>query len=123
METPLFQNVRGFNYSDFDRMKTMIANHEKEETELQVRRKMVMELQARQANGESESSQVVAMVEGMKRNYEMMMKSLAEAQRAKEEEFEGATLRLKKQINDLEEENLRLSMRVAALTSACWVWE
>ena len=82
METPLFQNVRGFNYSDFDRMKTMIANHEKEkrqmqerfdrkleeakeETELQVRRKMVMELQARQANGESESSQVVAMVEGM----------------------------------------------------------
>ena len=134
METPLFQNVRGFNYSDFDRMKTMIANHEKEkrqmqerfdrklETELQVRRKMVMELQARQANGESESSQVVAMVEGMKRNYEMMMKSLAEAQRAKEEEFEGATLRLKKQINDLEEENLRLSMRVAALTSACEVW-
>ena len=100
METPLFQNVRGFNYSDFDRMKTMIANHEKEkrqmqerfdrkleeakeETELQVRRKMVMELQARQANGESESSQVVAMVEGMKRNYEMMMKRRRRSSRAR----------------------------------------
>ena len=37
METPLFQNVRGFNYSDFDRMKTMIANHEKEKRQMQER--------------------------------------------------------------------------------------
>lgn len=127
------------NISEVERMKALIRQYEKEkqeseaklqraleevkeETELQVRRKMVVELQERQASGENEKSQMMGLIEGMKRNYEMILKGMKEKQKTKEEEFEDEVLRLKRQISDLEDDNLSLSLRLTAITSIPERW-
>lgn len=94
----------------------------REETELQVRRKMVAELQERQVSGEMENGQVMTMIEGIKRNYEVILKGMEDGKKAKEEELEDMEIRLKQQIADLEEENHRLSLKLTAITGTTRRW-
>lgn len=139
METPMTQNMRGIPISEVERMRKQIRKYEeekrqseaklqrqleevREETELQVRRKMVAELQERQVSGEMENGQVMTMIEGIKRNYEVILKGMEDGKKAKEEELEDMEIRLKQQIADLEEENHRLSLKLTAITGTTWRW-
>ena len=139
METPMTQNMRGIPMSEVERMRKQIRKYEeekrqseaklqrqleevREETELQVRRKMVAELQERQVSGEMENGQVMTMIEGIKRNYEVILKGMEDGKKAKEEELEDMEIRLKQQIADLEEENHRLSLKLTAITGTTRRW-
>lgn len=87
-----------------------------EATEIQVRQEIVQEIQRRQQNGESENSQITALIESMKSQYVLMEEQLKERNKAVIEDYQRTIQEMQNQLYDIEEENTSLSDQLSILS-------
>lgn len=87
-----------------------------EATEIQVRQEIVQEIQRRQQNGESENSQITALIESMKSQYVLMEEQLKERNKMMIEEYQRTIQEMQNQLYDIEEENTTLSDQLSILS-------
>lgn len=124
---------RAYNAADVERMKRLLREKDQEltrlreeqaallaaqleEKEYQVRREMAAEIKSRLARGEGEEGQVEAMLEALKKSYDLMAEQLRAQMEAMRQEKEIAVLELRRQLAELDEENSQLQYKVAFLT-------
>lgn len=99
------------------------SNHEAElkeammKTEIQVRHDIVKEIQERHLNGEREDDEVMKMVEKMNESFRTMEKEMRDREAARDKEYEERIDELKRQKDDVEADNIRLSRIIAAMKS------
>lgn len=105
--------------TDYDQLK---SNYDRdlqaavEATEIQVRQEIVQEIQRRQQNGESENSQIAALIESMKSQYVLMEEQLKERNKVMIEEYQRTIQEMQNQLYDIEEENTTLSDQLSILS-------
>lgn len=105
--------------TDYDQLKN---NYDRdlqaavEATEIQVRQEIVQEIQRRQQNGESENSQITALIESMKSQYVLMEEQLKERNKAVIEDYQRTIQEMQNQLYDIEEENTSLSDQLSILS-------
>lgn len=105
--------------TDYDQLK---SNYDRdlqaavEATEIQVRQEIVQEIQRRQQNGESENSQITALIESMKSQYVLMEEQLKERNKVMIEEYQRTIQEMQNQLYDIEEENTTLSDQLSILS-------
>lgn len=108
------------------KIQTMESSHEAElneavvRTEIEVRRAIVGEMRERRLNGEREDDEVMRLVEKMNESSRLMEKEMRDREAARYKEYEERIDELKRQKDDVEADNIRLSRIIAALKGGSW---
>ena len=87
-----------------------------EQTESEVRTKIVKEIMNRRLTGENDDSVIKTQLESMKKQYALMEQQLKEYYVSKEKDLSTQIQDLRKQINDVEDENHRLALMLSSIT-------
>ena len=87
-----------------------------EQTESEARTKMVKEIMNRRLTGENDDSVIKTQLESMKKQYALMEQQLKEYYVSKEKDLSTQIQDLRKQINDVEDENHRLALMLSSIT-------
>lgn len=87
-----------------------------EQTESEARTKMVKEIMNRRLTGENDDSVIKTQLESMKKQYALMEQQLKEYYISKEKDLSTQIQDLRKQINDVEDENHRLALMLSSIT-------
>lgn len=124
--------MRGFSITEYERLKKVVAEQERKilamesnreaelneavvRTEIEVRRAIVGEMRERRLNGEREDDEVMRLVEKMNESSRLMEKEMRDREAARNKEYEERIDELKRQKDDVEADNIRLSRIIAAL--------
>ena len=87
-----------------------------EQTESEARTKIVKEIMNRRLAGENDDSVINTQLESMKKQYALMEQQLKEYYVSKEKDLSTQIQDLRKQINDVEDENHRLALMLSSIT-------
>ena len=87
-----------------------------EQTESEARTKIVKEIMNRRLTGENDDSVINTQLESMKKQYALMEQQLKEYYVSKEKDLSTQIQDLRKQINDVEDENHRLALMLSSIT-------
>lgn len=87
-----------------------------EQTESEARTKIVKEIMNRRLTGENDDSVIKTQLESMKKQYALMEQQLKEYYVSKEKDLLTQIQDLRKQINDVEDENHRLALMLSSIT-------
>ena len=87
-----------------------------EQTESEARTKIVKEIMNRRLTGENDDSVIKTQLESMKKQYALMEQQLKEYYVSKEKDLLTQNQDLRKQINDVEDENHRLALMLSSIT-------
>lgn len=87
-----------------------------EQTESEARTKIVKEIMNRRLTGENDDSVIKTQLESMKKQYALMEQQLKEYYISKEKDLSTQIQDLRKQINDVEDENHRLALMLSSIT-------
>lgn len=87
-----------------------------EQTESEERTKIVKEIMNRRLTGENDDSVIKTQLESMKKQYALMEQQLKEYYLSKEKDLSTQIQDLRKQINDVEDENHRLALMLSSIT-------
>ena len=87
-----------------------------EQTESEARTKIVKEIMNRRLAGENDDSVIKTQLESMKKQYALMEQQLKEYYLSKEKDLSTQIQDLRKQINDVEDENHRLALMLSSIT-------
>lgn len=87
-----------------------------EQTESEARTKIVKEIMNRRLTGENDDSVIKTQLESMKKQYALMEQQLKEYYVSKEKDLSTQIQDLRKQINDVEDENHRLALMLSSIT-------
>ena len=87
-----------------------------EQTESEARTKIVKEIMNRRLAGENDDSVIKTQLESMKKQYALMEQQLKEYYVSKEKDLSTQIQDLRKQINDVEDENHRLALMLSSIT-------
>lgn len=87
-----------------------------EQTESEARTKIVKEIMNRRLTGENDDSVIKTQLESMKKQYALMEQQLKEYYLSKEKDLSTQIQDLRKQINDVEDENHRLALMLSSIT-------
>ena len=87
-----------------------------EQTESESRTKIVKEIMNRRLTGENDDSVIKTQLESMKKQYALMEQQLKEYYVSKEKDLSTQIQDLRKQINDVEDENHRLALMLSSIT-------
>ena len=124
--------MRGFSITEYERLKKVVVEQERKilamesnreaelneavvRTEIEVRRAIVGEMRERRLNGEREDDEVMRLVEKMNESSRLMEKEMRDREAARNKEYEERIDELKRQKDDVEADNIRLSRIIAAL--------
>ena len=87
-----------------------------EQTESEVRTKIVKEIMNRRMAGENDDSVINTQLESMRKQYAIMEQQLKEYYESKEKDLSTQIQDLCKQINDVEDENRHLALMLSSIT-------
>lgn len=87
-----------------------------EQTESEARTKIVKEIMNRRLTGENDDSVIKTQLESMKKQYALIEQQLKEYYISKEKDLSTQIQDLRKQINDVEDENHRLALMLSSIT-------